>query len=116
MKSNLIELHDVWMEDVFLWFIEHIGFSGGDGAAAIVCANYKEAAEYFLQWHVTHYQKVFHYAAKHEEDGLINFHDCIENVIFTNKVDTKLWRGDYVFIIRSDCPSMFNEHGVLKSI
>ena len=45
---NIVKCSNIWTEDIFKWFYEHIIFSCGDGAAVIVCENYKEASESFI--------------------------------------------------------------------
>jgi len=96
----------MWAEDLFKWFYEHVRDSGGDGAAAIVCDNYKECSEFFLAWfanNIKHpYGMVFWHPAD-ESPGCINFHDNNENFIFTNNVNTNLPPYDYIFLVESDC-------------
>lgn len=55
MSKIIVE--DIWAEDLFEWFNSNIEASGGDGAALIVCENYKEVATWFVEWRNTKYNK-----------------------------------------------------------
>jgi hypothetical protein len=97
-----VEIKNIWAEDLFTWFLNHITSSGGDGSGAIVCKNYHEAAGYFQEW----YHGLYGRDAPHPLDAYddcVNFHDENENFIFTNNINIKLFSHDYVFIVREDC-------------
>ncbi len=108
-------IQNIWAEDLFKWFYNHVGDSGGDGAAAIVCENYKEVSEYFTEWWRKEIRpnfsenvlKLDFWNPKDESDGYINYHDSNENFIFTNKLDIKLHDGDYIFVVLEDCKFAF---------
>jgi len=111
-KASIVRVDNMWAEDLFKWFYEHVGDSGGDGAGAIVCENYKECSKWFLDWfaaHIKHPDAMTFWHPADESPGCINFHDSNENFIFTNDVNTKLPEGDYVFIVEGDCQFAFDK-------
>lgn len=110
--KSIIKINNIFAEDIFEWFYNHIQSCGGDGSAAIVCFNYEEAAEFFLEWfrvyHLDDYyflknknQRFFY--EKDKTEGCINFHDSNENFIFTDNKDIFLGSGYYVFEITENC-------------
>ncbi len=50
MERSIIKINNIWVEDLFKWFYEHVCDSGGDGAGVIVCENCKEVAGDFWQY------------------------------------------------------------------
>jgi hypothetical protein len=108
-------LEDIYAEDLFRWFLDHVIFSGGDGAAAIVCANYEDAARYFIDWYHTEFDKPFWHVGDAYEHT-INFHDENENFIFTNNSNIILHRGDYIFIVQQDCRFAKEPKGSTKTV
>ena len=97
-----IEVRNIWIEDLFEWFYNHVAASGGDGCGIIVCQNYKEAANYFIKWWEDKYSRSFIHPLD-EYENIINFHDGNENFIFTNDDNAINWSHEYVFIVREDC-------------
>jgi hypothetical protein len=105
MTPSTIRVCNVWMEDLFQWFFDNVFGAGGDGSAAIVCKNYEQAAEYFLHWYGMTYEKDF-YLPPEKTENSVNFTDnSNENYIFTNDENVKLFPGDYIFIVESECYS-----------
>lgn len=49
LRHGLIELSNVFAEDIFSWFYDSIIGECGDGCGAIVCKNYKMAADLFIE-------------------------------------------------------------------
>lgn len=120
-----IEVSNIWAEDLFKWFYDHVQDSGGDGAGAIVCDNYKEVADWFTEWWRKEIKPNFRYAVennldfwhkKDEYDNIVNFHDNNENYIFTcDYID--LGVSDYVFLVVGDCQFAFeppNSNKIIK--
>lgn len=110
MSKIIIE--DIWIEDLFKWFYETVCNDGGDGAAAIVCKNYKEVANLFIEWWKKEYLESMKNRGykldtfpleKFENNNMINYHDNNENFIFTNDPNIKLWPREYVYIIKEKC-------------
>lgn len=137
MSKILIE--NIWAEDLFEWFYNHVQASGGDGAGAIVCENYKEVANWFIEWfckklgvkengdwtsfdpflkreHTVHLGEEKFWHPRHEYDNVVNFHDGNENFIFTDKEDIFLHDGDYIFIIKENCQFGFKSSDSNKII
>lgn len=103
MKS-LITVENIWVEDLFMWFTEHIAESCGDGTAAIVCKNYEEVSKWFLDWWFTKYNKnLLDYRQVARTEKSIIFHDSNESYIFTNDDKINLFYHDYIFIVTKDC-------------
>lgn len=95
---------DIWVEDLFIWFENHIADSCGDGAAAIVCKNYEEVSKWFLDWYFDNYgRNLLDYRKLHKTENSIMFHDSNENYIFTNDDKINLHHHDYIFIVTGDC-------------
>ena len=120
-----IFIENIWAEDLFKWFYENVTDSGGDGAAAIVCKNYKEVAGWFTEWwrkeirpkfENVNVQKRDFWHPKSETDNIINFHDANENFMFTNNASIFLHQGDYVFIVLEDCNFSFEPSNSSKKI
>ena len=105
---STIRVCNVWMEDLFQWFFDNVFGAGGDGAAAIVCKNYEEAAEYFLHWYAMTMEKDFYLPAEKIKDSVCFSDNSNENYIFTNNENVKLWPGDYIFEVVSECYSSKN--------
>ena len=97
-----VVVEDVWAEELFRWFTNHVNSSCGDGAGAIVCQNYKEAASIYQEWYLNEFgEDVRH--PRDEYGSCVNFHDANENFIFTNDVNIRFFDGDYVFVVKKDC-------------
>lgn len=110
-----IELKHVYIEDIFDWFYVHILSSCGDGCATIICANYQEAADWFIEWFRKY--KIWEFNGPYrdtlEERGFLHkkyyypnsiiFHDSNENFIFTNTMPEYSFDGDYVFVVKAEC-------------
>lgn len=114
-----IIVKNIWAEDLFEWFYKRIVEDGGDGCGAIVCSNYKEVADWFIEWWMKEYGVKYNMSQlhpKHEYDNTVNFHNCNENFIFTNDPFVKLHRGEYVFIVEEDCIFGFTNDKVIKKI
>ena len=115
---NIVKCSNIWTEDIFKWFYEHIIFSCGDGAAVIVCENYKEASESFIDWwkkekNPNNLNSFYH--NKSEYDQIINYHDSNESFMFSNKV-IDLGFHDYTFVVKEDCVSGWLDLITLKAI
>ena len=110
----LVECSNIYMEDVFFWFYNHVMDSCGDGASVIICKNHIDASELFLKWFINKYHRKFWHPAD-MYDGIVNFHDSNENFIFANKL-ISLSPGDYTFLIKVDCPSYNTSKNRLKAI
>jgi hypothetical protein len=106
-----IEVYNIWAEDLFKWFYDHVMDSCGDGAGTIVCANYKECEQWFIQW--CNKERLPHHMidgyifgtnkTRYEENNHILYSDGNENFTFS-----KTEEGhhndfhDYVFVVKSD--------------
>tara|TARA_R110000822_G_C15338795_1_gene495970 strand:+ start:30822 stop:31256 length:435 start_codon:yes stop_codon:yes gene_type:complete len=122
-----VRVSNIYAEDLFQWFYQHVGDSGGDGASVICCGNHKEVAEEFLDWwkknHLPELKKrgrksdeFFHPRHEYGEMGggeIVNFHDWNENYMFCNH-EISLYHGDYSFVIEGDCKSAFSEFVIKK--
>lgn len=122
-----VYLEDIWAEDLFSWYEDHISSSCGDGGAAICCGNPSEVSMWFVDWwaakhgvdangdmptlvgnknHVVHYGLTRFPHSRDEyqrEDTLfINYHDSNENYIFCDK-EVDIGHHDYSFVIIGDC-------------
>ena len=47
-SQSVVYIYNIWAEDLFKWFHQHVMDSCGDGAAEIVCKNYIEVSTWFL--------------------------------------------------------------------
>lgn len=105
---SLIKISNIYVEDLFWWYYKNIIEQCGDGAGVIVCANYKETAQYFLSWfkksirNNIKYNDNGFYHPMHEYDNIISFHDMNESFMFSNSI-VELFEGEYVFLIEEDC-------------
>lgn len=96
-----VKVSDIWAEDLLDWFESNVAGGGGDGAALIVCENYKEVATWFVdRWENKHGRKFFH--PRDEEDNIVNYHDMNENYMFSN-MEQNMFGGDYTFVVEGDC-------------
>jgi hypothetical protein len=123
-----IYVNDIWAEDLFEWFYNHVRSSGGDGAGAIVCKNYKDTANWFIEWWQTKMRptykdsridKLEFWHPRFENDNSIHYHDDNEDFIFTDSVWINLHHGDYIMFVTKDCSFGFeksNPDKVIKSI
>ena len=116
-NCSTIIVKNIWMEDLFEWFHNAINDSSGDGSGVIVCKNYIEASDFFIEWWKNKYIRKEFYHKKDTHDNIINYHDSNENFIFTNK-PINLRFHDYNFLIEEDCESMENNYkfGINKII
>ncbi len=106
---------NIYVEDLFKWFYEHVLDSCGDGAATICCSNYQEVSEDFVTWWkdvhlpiliskgVKYDKNNFGLHDKFIRDGLIGYTDGNENFLFCNSI-IDAFDKDYVFIVMEDCP------------
>lgn len=118
MRKSIIEVRNIAAEDLFSWFLDNIMASCGDGTAAICCENYKEAFEMFKKWAVDNNARYLDsplYKVIELNDTII-LYDSNENYIFTNNTNLNLFEGDYLFIVREDCPSWNKNNPVIKSV
>ena len=117
MKQSIIEVNNIAAEDLFSWCFDSVIGHGGDGTAAICCDNYQEAFEMFKKWAIDNNAEYLTTTCKAQklEDTII-LHDNNENYIFTKDCNLNLFEGDYVFIVRGDCPSWNSNNPVIKSI
>ncbi len=100
---SLVEVNNIYAEDLFKWFFVHIMDSCGDGAGAIVCENYQEVSEWFLEWLEDKYPVTFSFFHDKDEYGdIINFHDSNENFMFCYQIP-EMFNGDYIFVVKGDC-------------
>jgi hypothetical protein len=112
IKTPIVEVRGIWAEDLFKWFYEHVSDSCGDGCGVIVCQNYKECADWFIEWwkekylsfmRTSGYQSKEFPHPKDEYSNIINYHNSNENFAFTDSEDG--WHNnfdDYIFIVKSD--------------
>ena len=116
MEKSIVYVENIWAEDLFKWFYEHIMDSCGDGSAVIVCENYAETADLFIQWWRKNFlgrenfkwfrencpgKEFFH--DRDECGDIINFHDDNESFMFSNNPNINLFFHEYIFIVRKDC-------------
>lgn len=130
--TSVIIVKNIWMEDLFKWFYEHVMDSCGDGASVIVCKNYVEASDMFIEWwKQNELQKIkdnctrMGYECKNEEfphprseyNNTVNFHDGNENFMFASS-PINLNYHDYNFLVEEDCESCENseKYGINKKI
>ena len=117
LRHGLIELSNVFIEDIFSWFYDSIMNECGDGCGAIVCKNYKMAADLFIQWFISTKQKDrFWHPKSIIDEHTISFHDNNENFIFTDDIDIQLYDYDNVFIIKKPCCLAKNSNIVLVPV
>lgn len=101
---SLIEVSNIYIEDLFEWFSSHIAESAGDGCGYIVCKNYREAADFYSKW----FERKFGKSIPHPRDeyeNVINYHDSNENFIFTDTIPENSFEYDYVFVVKDACKS-----------
>ena len=105
MSSRVI-VENIWAEDLFQWFYEHIHSSGGDGMGAIVCVNFKEVSEWFDEYVSVKYKhSIGKYLEKTEKQEEVCWYDNNENWVFTNNPEFAFSShpGDYIFVVRTPC-------------
>lgn len=102
---STVIVKNIWAEDLFEWFTNHVTDSSGDGAAVIVCENYADTATWFDEWWKENIKFPLHPLDIYSFDNYYywNFHDDNENFIFTNDKDVALFDRDYIFIVEEDC-------------
>ncbi len=104
MENSIVTVENVWAEDLFAWFSNHIYDSCGDGAAVIVCENFTEVYQWFTSWYLETYERDFHNGkTAFITDNSVNVNDGNENFIFTNDKNIALYYHDYTFIVVGDC-------------
>ena len=104
-----IKVSNIWAEDLFDWFESNVAGSGGDGAALIVCENYKEVAAWFIdRWEKKHGREFFH--PRDEYGSVVNYHDMNENYMFSD-TEHDMFGGDYIFVVEGDCKFGFDKSG-----
>lgn len=117
LRHGLIELSNVFVEDIFSWFYDSIIGERGDGCGAIVCKNYKMGADLFIEWFISNKKRDnFLHPKSIIDKYTINFHDNNENFVFTNDINIQLYDYDNVFLIRTPCISSKNNKNVLYPI
>lgn len=115
-ERSIVQVNNVYAEYLFEWFNWAVNEPCGDGAGAIVCKNYVEVADWWLEQN-PHMQNslVHNIHRKYVDEKSVHFHDNNENFIFTNDPEIKLFYGDCIFIVVGDCP--FIKHGrVIQSL
>lgn len=123
MKS-IVKVQDIWLEDLFKWYYNHVGDSGGDGAGIIICKDPKECSTYFYDYLGKVAQSIkipnyLNFLKKDEQirDGYIyiTYHDTNESFIFTNDRNAALGHGDYTFIVIEKCISIDGKRTVYEA-
>lgn len=108
---GIIYVYHSSIEDLFDRYSTSIWQSGGDGASAIVCKNYRETAKYYEDW--LEKQGLGKYLPEREEyENTVNFHDLNENHIFTNDINIQLSEDEYVFVVEIPLVSI-NKNGFI---
>jgi hypothetical protein len=103
LHRSVVEVKNIWAEDLFEWFCNHISSSSGDGAGIIICGNPDETSAWFIDWYNRKYNHNFPHL-KDTYSDIINYHDDNENFMFTdNPNNNKLYWHDYIFIVTEDC-------------
>lgn len=104
-----VYIEDIWIEDLFKWYSDHISDSGGDGAGIICCTNPDETATMFIKWWRAENPwfkgtDFVHDREEYTHDGIhyINYHNSNENYMFCDK-ETDLGFHDYSFVVKGDC-------------
>lgn len=122
-----VYVNDIWVEDLFKWFSDHVSSSGGDGGGVICCGNPDETAKMFVEWwasergldekgdwnttvfgkpHVVHYglDRFPHPRDEYTVNNVrfINYHDSNENYMFCDK-EVDIGFSDYSFVVTGDC-------------
>lgn len=132
-----ITVNGIWAEDLFEWFDSNVSGSGGDGAALIVCKNYKEVAGWFVDWwakkhnldekgnrhiilpsgkpHVIQYGSQRFPHPRDEYDNIVNYHDMNENYMFSD-TEHNMFSGDYTFVVTGECKFAFDKKDVARVI
>lgn len=103
-----ITVNGIWAEDLFSWFESNVASGGGDGAALIICENYKEVATWFVNaWETKHQRKFPH--KREEYSHVVNYHDLNENYMFSDYTEHHTMQGDYTFVVVGDCKFAFDD-------
>ncbi len=131
MKNSVVKVDNIWVEDLFKWFYTHVTDGGGDGASAIVCSNYREAADWFTEWwrkneypkytgKYSEYLKDKEFLLdKYEYQNTINFHNSNEGFVFTDQAEINMFSHDYIFMVVGDCTFAFrrsDDQRVIRAI
>ena len=119
-NKSIISVENIWAEDLFKWFYHAVLDFGGDGGGAIVCVNYREVADWFVQWLINlqdgYYNKDNVFQERHEDENSITLVNNQECFIFTNDLDVFLFSKEYVFIVRDSCQFSGYRGGIDKFI
>lgn len=119
-----VYVNDIWAEDLFKWFHDHVNDSGGDGGAVICCGNPDEVALWFVEWwrqRATWYkgEGFVHPRYEYVRDSgrIISYHGSNEHYMFCNK-EVDLGHHDYSFVITGGCPWGWTnqDKGAIKKI
>lgn len=98
---STIKISNIYAEDLFEWFLNHVFNPFGSGIGYIVCENYRDVAIWFKEWYEKMGGEASYLSSVVYEDG-VSFryyeYDCH-------------FRGDspvmldhiYVFIVEGDC-------------
>lgn len=111
-----IHVKDIWAEDLFKWFYNHVMDSGGDGGACIVCKNYKEVSEWFVEWFKKEFKEDKLWHPSKECGNSIHFHDNNESFGFSGDTSYHLFKGEYVFVVVGECSFAFESPESTKKI
>ncbi len=112
---NRIEIYGTPMEHVFHMYYDYISEACGDGAALIVCENYKEASDLFIEWWTKNHRDQFTWFTndrifihpRDEYENIVNYHDWNENFMFSDT--THYMCEDPEFIIKKNSMSIYNK-------
>lgn len=110
-KPSRIICQNIYAEDIFRWLYSAVISSSGDGWGALVCENYFEAADLFISMHS---KELEGYVIKETANSKSIDRDQ-EGFTFTNH-ETKLFSGDYIFIVAKDCSFGWTSDKRLKSV
>lgn len=110
----MIIISNIYINDLFEWFLYSIVSSGGDGCGAIVCENYKETCDKFIEWYKnTRGRNLLDYFELSGKDDTIIIHDSNESYIFSKEyIDLD---NEYTFIVKENCRDFKHEFYILPS-
>lgn len=108
---TIVEVQNIYTDDLFKWARETTLDSCGDGNAYIVCSNVEETAKWF-----------FEYCQKQSTNWTFEkvvtdqyyIGDNQEGVIISNEIPVLNWHGDYVFIVKENTMDWKNNKVVQK--
>lgn len=113
LKRSILKVSNIYIEYIYEWFYQSCIDQCGDGCAVIVCENYEDAYNWFMEW--LSEKKPDHLKYWQEKEITLNSINLIDNqecLIFTNDIDINIFYGDNIFIIEEDC-CFFNSNKVL---